>query len=319
MEREINKRANILTNVWAVGVLAIFCTALWGSAYPCVKIGYELFEIAPEDISAKILFAGYRFFLAGIMTCILEICLFKHLPKVKRQNLAGVLGLGLVQTTIQYVFFYIGVANTTGVKGSVISASNSFFTIILAHFFMKNEKLDKKKTLGCILGFAGVVLASFTTQGLDASFKIQGEGFLILSALAYASAALWSKSLTRREEPVTVTGLQLLFGGAVLIAAGLAAGGRIGAVSGQGMVLLVYMAFISCAAFTLWTLLLKYNPVGRVAVYGFMIPVFGVFLSALFLGENAWNLKNLAALVLVSAGIIAVNKESRGFGSRSGR
>ena len=68
------------------------------------------------------------------------------------------------------------------------------------------------------------------------------------------------------------------------------------------------MAVISSVAFSLWTLLLKYNPVGTVSIYGFTNPVFGVILSALFLGEQAFTLQNLGALILVSLGIIVVNR-----------
>ena len=71
----------------------------------------------------------------------------------------------------------------------------------------------------------------------------------------------------------------------------------------------MYMALLSTAAFSIWALLLKYNPVGKVAVFGFTIPVFGVALSAVFLGEDIWKIQNLAALILVSAGIIFVNRE----------
>ena len=71
----------------------------------------------------------------------------------------------------------------------------------------------------------------------------------------------------------------------------------------------MYMALLSTAAFSIWALLLKYNPVGKVAVFEFTIPVFGVALSAVFLGEDIWKIQNLAALILVSAGIIFVNRE----------
>ncbi len=46
--------------------LALVCCALWGSAFPCVKIGYEMFQV--EGSGSQILFAGYRFFLAGVLT-----------------------------------------------------------------------------------------------------------------------------------------------------------------------------------------------------------------------------------------------------------
>lgn len=301
-----------LTNPWLVGLLAVISTALWGSAYPCVKSGYEIFRIAAGDIGSKILFAGYRFFLAGVMTFVFVWILKKRFPVPVRKMVPGILGLGVVQTTIQYIFFYIGVANTTGVKGSIISASNSFFTILLAHFLMKSEKLNIQKCLGCLLGFGGVILTNFSLSGWDASFSFQGEGFLLISALAYSVASLWSKRLAQNEDPILITALQLLFGGALLIEIGFLSGGRIvSGFSATGIILLLYMAFISSAAFSIWTILLKHNPVGKVAIYGFMIPVFGVFLSAVFLQENAFTLRNLGALILVSAGIIAVNRRKR--------
>lgn len=75
------------------------------------------------------------------------------------------------------------------------------------------------------------------------------------------------------------------------------------------MLLLLYMALISAAAYTIWSNLLKYNPVSRVAVFGLMNPVIGVLLSALVLGEarQAFRLASLGALALVSAGIVIVN------------
>ena len=77
------------------------------------------------------------------------------------------------------------------------------------------------------------------------------------------------------------------------------------------MLLLIYMALLSTIAFTLWAEMIKYNPVGKVAIFGFSIPVFGVALSALFLKENIWTLQNLAALILVSVGILIVNLKGK--------
>lgn len=75
--------------------------------------------------------------------------------------------------------------------------------------------------------------------------------------------------------------------------------------------MLVYLAVVSAVAYSLWGILLKYNPVSKVAVFGFMNPVFGVILSALLLGEGAQaaGVKSLIALLLVSIGIYVVNKK----------
>ncbi len=109
-------------------ILALMCCALWGSAFPCVKIGYELFRI--EGSGSQILFAGYRFFLAGVFTFILACVLEKGVITMKKSSVPYVFGQGILQTTVQYVCFYIGLAHTTGAKGSVINASNAFFSII---------------------------------------------------------------------------------------------------------------------------------------------------------------------------------------------
>ena len=80
--------------------------------------------------------------------------------------------------------------------------------------------------------------------------------------------------------------------------------------SGMNCVLnLLYLGFISAGAYTLWGVLLKYNPVSRVSILGFVNPVMGVLLSALFLGEGreAFSLTGILALLLVSAGVVIVN------------
>ena len=76
-------------------------------------------------------------------------------------------------------------------------------------------------------------------------------------------------------------------------------------------VLVVYLAGVSAVAFTLWSLLLKHNPVGSVAVFNFEIPIFGAILAALVLGESVLEWKNLVALVLVSIGIWLVTTKGR--------
>ena len=102
-----------------------------------------------------------------------------------------------------------------------------------------------------------------------------------------------------------------------MLAVGLAAGGRVApadlAHPLPALVLLAYLGFISAAAYSLWSATLAVNPVSRVAVFGFMNPVFGVLLSAVLLGETnvVSPLVAATALVLVSAGIVIVNRPER--------
>ena len=109
-----------LQNPIVICVLALLCCALWGSAFPCIKIGYEWMEI--EGIGSQILFAGYRFFLSGVLTFALGCLLERRILRMKRENFGVIFRQGVLQTTIQYVCFYIGLAHTTGAKGSIINA-----------------------------------------------------------------------------------------------------------------------------------------------------------------------------------------------------
>ena len=60
-------KEKIFTNKINIIIIAIICTFLWGSAFPAVKVGYELFNILSNDVGGKLIFAGYRFFLAGVL------------------------------------------------------------------------------------------------------------------------------------------------------------------------------------------------------------------------------------------------------------
>lgn len=201
-------------------------------------------------------------------------------------------------------------ANTTGSKGSVINASNAFFSIITAHFFLKDEKINIRKVVGCITGFTGVILVNIKPGGLGMGFSFQGEGMILLCSAAYGISSVTLKKISERESPAAITAYQLLLGGAVLIITGLLLGGRIEGFTVKATALLVYMALLSTVAFNIWAELLKYNPVGKIAVYSFSIPVFGVAFSALLLNEHVLSVQNLAALVLVSAGIVIVNSHN---------
>ncbi|MGL9721677.1 EamA family transporter, partial [Symbiopectobacterium sp.] len=106
------------TNEKIVFALATLCCLLWGSAYPAIKNGYALFLIAEGDIASKLVFAGYRFVLAGGLLLLLALASGKAIARFKPGQLRQLAVLGITQTTLQYIFFYIGLAYTTGVKGS---------------------------------------------------------------------------------------------------------------------------------------------------------------------------------------------------------
>ncbi|MGI6056893.1 MAG: DMT family transporter [Bilifractor sp.] len=303
------KRETNLTKTPIIIILAFISCFLWGSAFPCIKIGYWMFDIAASDTASQIFFAGVRFTIAGLMVILIGSLQQKRLAHPRREMIGPVIGLSLMQTIGQYFFFYIGLAHSTGVSSSIIEGANTFFTILIAALIFRTEHLAWNKILGCAAGFAGVLLIQLPSGGgTEFSFTVLGEGFILISTILAAFSSSYIKSCAQRENPVTMSGYQFLFGGIVLAAGGFLAGGRLG-IHAAGILLLLYMAFISAAAYTIWSMLLAANPVSRIAVFGFFNPVIGVLLSALLLGEanQAFSLRGLMALVLVCVGIVVVN------------
>ena len=290
-------------------ICAIFCCLLWGSAFPCVKIGYSLFEIDRSSVPSLMLFAGARFTLAGIFVIAFGSATKRKFLLPKPKNIWRILLLSLFQTALQYTFFYIGLANTAGVKASVLNGLGVFFTIIAACFIYRTEKFNLVKLCGCILGFGGVILINL---GGDFSFdfSLLGEGFVIFSGLSAAMAAGLVKIFSKHEDTTALCGYQFFIGGIFLIIIGASFGRQIPHIDAGAAFMLVYLAFLSACAFTLQGFLLKYNPVSKVAVFKSTNPLFGAVFSAIILGESEQLLSwfTLLAIVLVCAGIFVINK-----------
>ncbi|MEL7566863.1 MAG: DMT family transporter [Dehalobacterium sp.] len=301
----------IFTDKKFVAIIASLCCLLWGSAYPSIKNGYLLFNINSTDIPSKLLFAGYRFIIAGLILSIFAQKYGQKIFSLNKNNLSCIFILGILQTTMQYLFFYIGVANTTGIKGSIMGSTITFFSAILAHFVYANDKLTTKKIIGCILGFIGVMSANFSSDLFKFSFSFMGDGFVIVSAFFAAVAAIYSKNIFRNMDLITVTGYSLFIGGTMLALLGILCGGKVHHFTLSSSSILIYLALATTVSFFLWNLLIKYNKVGSLAVYNFLTPIFGAILSSIFLGETILELKNFIAFVLVFLGIWMVNKTSQ--------
>lgn len=314
-------KKELLRKPMVVCLLAFLCCLLWGSAIPTIKTGYGLMGIPGEDTASQLLYAGVRFTMAGILTILIGSLLNRKPLAPSRNILKRSFQLSLVQTVGQYVFFYIGIAHTSGVKGSIITGTSTFFAILIASLIFRQEALTGNKILGCLLGFGGVVLINVAGNQVDMSFQLNGEGFMLMSAMAYALSSVLIKRFSREEAPVTLSGYQFFMGGLVLSALGLSMGGSLRVITAQSVGILLYLAMVSAVAYSLWSVLLKYNPVSQVAVYGFMNPVCGVILSAIILGEGqqAFGVTSLIALSLVCMGIYAVNRTRPVFASAAGR
>lgn len=302
------KKPNTLLSVCFI---AIICCLLWGSAFPMIKIGYRLFEISSDDTASIILFAGVRFFFAGFLTILIFSLLSKKFLKPTKDAAKPIFVLSVFQTVLQYLFFYLGLAYTTGVNASIKNGTSVFIALIISSLIFRQEKLNSKKVIGTLLGFAGVFVAGFIGTESELGFRI-GDIMILLSSTSYAFSSVFMKKYSENNNPAMLSGYQFMLGGFVMIVVGLAMGGMLNFSDTKAVLVLVYLAFLSAIAYSLWSILLKYNDVSRVAIFGSFTPIFGFILSYIILGEeNGSVLNNLLGLLLVVAGMTIVNFKKR--------
>ena len=297
-----NKFDELLNKKWAVPIGATLCALLWGSAYPVIKYSYA--ALAIDSVPDRLMFAGARFMLAGVTVWLFALAVRRRPPTIPRERIGSAVLYGVLQTGLMYILNYIGVANTTASKTSMLTASSAFFAVLLAPIFFRGERLTALKAAGAAVGFSGVILVNL--GGLSGGFGFGGEGLVLLAAILNTAGSFVGKRAARGME-LEMTAYQLMIGAALILAAGLVMGGSF-VVTAQGMLLTVYLAFVSAAAFALWTALLTRHEAGRVLIFNLLIPVFGSVWAFVILGERQiFDPMFLLSLALISLGIFMVN------------
>ena len=124
-----------------VVLLASICCVLWGCAIPAIKTGYRLLEVESSDTASQIVFAGIRFALAGLLVLLFGTIREKKIMLPEKSMIRYIVPVCLAQTLVQYFFFYIGVAHTSGVKGGIITGTGNFIAILMSCLVARNEKL----------------------------------------------------------------------------------------------------------------------------------------------------------------------------------
>ncbi|WP_319407226.1 DMT family transporter [uncultured Desulfosarcina sp.] len=302
-------RENLFTWPPIVFFWALICALLWGSAFPMVKAGFVMLDIQ-HSTGGKLYFAAYRFLLAGMMIFAGVLVSGKTIGLSHRRDYVAMVLTGLLQTTLQYTFFYIGLSNTTGVKASIIIASGSFFLALFSHLWFKDDPITVRKSTGLIFGFVGIVLVNLQGDGLDFHMTLTGEGFILLTALSSTLALVVVKKTAVRVYPPLMCAYQLVAGAVALFLFALFfESPAVLTFSGPSLFLLFYLSFLSAAAFSLWYLLIQANRLSSMAVYRFLIPVCAVLLSVALIDTERLHWQAMVALILVCLGMVLTARE----------
>ncbi|WP_028776316.1 DMT family transporter [Shimazuella kribbensis] len=283
---------------------ALLVTFLWGSVAPAIKLGYQSLGIETNQIGKQVLFAGHITLLASFV-------LFLFL-RTNRQSLRLAFSemklvgkVAFFQIFLNYLFFFLGVSISTGVIGSIMAGTTSFFQLLFAHFLFKNEKLTWTKNVGLILGLIGLMMLNITH-----SFHLTfgwGEGLLLASVLAGAWGNLLAKDVSRKVDTKRMTAYAMCFSGIALSLIGIIWTGHYPfSFTVKGMHILFYLGIMSATALLLWNELMHRFPVSQVSLFLFLIPIFGVMISSFVLEEQLQG-NAIVSLLLVAFGIMVIH------------
>ncbi|MEE1341736.1 MAG: DMT family transporter [Lachnospiraceae bacterium] len=290
-------------------ILAIFCAFGWSLAYPLIKIGYQEFQIGSADLGGKILFAGIRFLFAGVL--VWGFCSLKKIKlEIKKKNdLWWLILLAVVNTTLHYMFAYIGLGYNPSARSTILDSMGGFFLIILSTMIFSDDKISVSKVMGCVLGIAGIVAINIQ-PGADffANITFRGDGMILLNAGCAALGGIITRVASKKMNMMQATGQGMMIGGALLMVTGLVIGTNSPwSMTMKGILVLIALIMISAVCFAIYNELIAYHPISKIAIYNALIPVLGVIFAALLLKEELkWQY--FIAVMMVAGGIYFVNK-----------
>jgi drug/metabolite transporter (DMT)-like permease len=276
------------------------CTLFGANA---VAIKYSLSGIGPFTA------AGLRFSIAA--AAIYFWARFTGRPFALRKGQAFQLLIISVVFTLQLGLLYLGLEKTSASRGTLMVNLQPFFLLLLAHWFIPGDRITRKKILGLIMGAAGMVLVFSGKKGITSDVQI-GDLMILITAFLWAVNTVYTKRIIHLFSPFQMVFYPMLFCIPIFLLAGYFWDAEmIIHLDGKVLVALLYQSLVTASfGFVAWnTMLLKY---GAVALHSFIfiMPIAGVLLGGLVLGEPiTWEL--LLALVLIVSGIVIVN-----FGSR---
>ncbi|GAB5561792.1 MAG: DMT family transporter [Synoicihabitans sp.] len=259
------------------------------------------------DFAMRSLFSGVRFSVAGLALLLLA----KYPGREWRATpLRWMLALALTQTVGQYVLFYLGLSLSSGALASLLISSGSFWWVLLAPRFGHSPALTKRQWVILVVGGLGVTIAVYS-PGISAGNPQLGALLLLGASLFGALGLLFFQRMKPTMGARAGTGYSLLIGGLILTAMGWPAVARGDWVVFDSFVIVwtAWLAFVSAAAFALWNHLSTLMPAHELATYRFLIPLFGVVESILWIENERLTLPMVIGGILALAAMTQLQRD----------
>jgi drug/metabolite transporter (DMT)-like permease len=286
---------------WKVWAALWTVYIVWGSTYLAIRV---MVETVPP-----LLGAGVRFTVAGaVMVGVLSL---RRRVRPTRAQLLSALLVGILLPGANAVVS-VAEQEVPSSIAALLIASVPLWVIILRR--VAGEPVSRASVGAVLVGFAGVALLLRPgEQSGDAT--VLGLAAVVVAALMWATGSFASPRLTLPRDPLVSTGWQMLLGGLVCVAVGLAVGEAgdvdVGEFSTRSIVALTYLVAVgSWFAFTAYAWLLQNAPIAKVATYAYVNPVVAILLGWLVLDEVVTPVTIGGAAVIVVSVALVVRIES---------
>lgn len=279
------------------GTFTMFLCTVFGANAVAIKISLLGFGVFTT--------VGLRFSLAAIAIFLWAIVTRRSLLIKKGQ--AQQLSIISMFFTVQLALLYLGLSKTSASRGTLMVNLQPFFVLLLAHYFIPGDQITKKKILGLLMGFSGLVLVFLGKKGVTTDVQI-GDLMILVTAFLWACNTIYTKRIINAFLPFQVVLYPMVFSVPFFFLAGYFWDtNMIARVDAEVLFSLLYQSLVTASfGFVAWNgMLQKY---GAVSLHSFIfiMPIAGVLLGGLVLGEPI-TFDLLLALALITSGIVVMN------------
>lgn len=269
-----------------------------------------------NQVLVKVVNAGLQpVFSAGMRSALAFLALFLFaLWRRKRLSIRdGTLRPGILAGALfaaEFLMLFVALDHTTVARVSIFFYTMPIWLSIGAHFLLPDDRITRSKAIGLLLATIGVVWA-MADRGHGAG-SLFGDMLSTIAAIFWAAIALTARtSRLNRSSPVMQMLYQLAVSAIILLPVSLLFGPLIRDLQMMHLAVFAVMVFgVTAAGFPIWFWILSVYPASKMAAFSFLSPVFGVFFGWLILGEKIGP-TIIGALVLVSVGIVLINRRPR--------
>jgi len=272
---------------------------IWGSSFLWIKVAVQ--EVDPFTL------VGWRL-LFGVLGMLVVLVVRRPAFPRQRSTWLAMAVMGMINTALPFVLISWGEKSIDSAVASILNSTVPLFTLVIAHFFLHDDRISVPKVLGLAVGFLGVLtlLARDLEPGGFRTGAL-GQAAVLLAAISYASASVFGRRTMREVSPLVQAFVPMVAADAVVWSAATQVGSP-GVLPGLPItwVALLWLGLLgSCVAYLLYFHLLHAVGATRATMVTYLFPVVGVALGVLFLGEHAdWHLVAGALLVVGSIAIV---------------